>query len=224
MKRIGPRMAVMSIVALTGTAAASAQDDPWLSSEVAAPTMKPRLLERHGQKTAGDPRVQGRVASASGMPGWLRTGLSLAGVVGLIVVLALTSRKLHLVQRGRRPGLIEVISRTPLSPRQSLALVRVGPRTVLIGVTNDRISQLDVITDPELTARLAGAARQHRPDSHTVEFHERLEQEGRRYDEDDDQPVVPEYASTSPTRMLSLKRQLAGTLRRLGAVWGKRAV
>lgn len=215
-------MAVISIVALAATAAASAQDDPWLSPEVAAPTMKPRLLERHGQKTAGDARDEGSAVSASSMPDWLRTSLSLAGVVGLIVVLALTSRKLHLVQRGRRPGLIEVISRAPLSARQSLALVRVGPRTVLIGVSNDRISQLDVIVDPELTASLAGAARQYRPDSHTTEFRERLEQEARHYGQDD-QPVVPERVATDPTRLSSLKRQLAGTLRRLGAARRKRA-
>lgn len=103
------------------------------------------------------------VAPAAGGSTWVRTTASLAGVVALILFLAWSYRAVSggsrsLLGRGRRPGIIEVLSRTVLSPRQSLCLVRIGPRAVLIGVSGDSVRTLDVIDDPAIVAQLAGQA------------------------------------------------------------------
>ncbi len=161
--------------------------DPWSSPDVAAPHLEGRPLPR--RRDADRPAAtSAETAGSRGSP-WLRTTGSLAAVVGLILLLAWGYRlvagrgRLHL--GGRRTGLIEVVGRTTLSPRQSLCLVRLGPRLVLLGVTPDAVRALDVIQDADLTARLMGQAAQRRPDSQTAEFARCLERESKGYTSED---------------------------------------
>jgi flagellar biogenesis protein FliO len=220
-------MAMVTVALLAGVAGAFADDDPWFQSNVAGPAAEDRALQ--AEPAAEDRTLRRGVAKKtpeaaatpapggpSVSPGWLRTGLSLGGVVALIVVLAYLSRKIPLVYRGRRPGVIEVISRTQLSAKQSLCLVRVGPRMVLIGASGDRLSRLDVIEDPELTAQIAGLARQASPDSSTREFSARLDDEAVRYALGDGQGGETDAVESEPA-LLAIKERLVGTIRRLKA-------
>lgn len=197
--------------------------DPWSAPVAAAPGVDARPLARPRAALWGQ-AAGGRESSAGGS--WLRTTAALAGVVGLIVLLAWGYRAMHgegrLLRgalRGRHAGLIEVVSRTALAPRHALCLVRVGPRLVLLGVSPDAVRRLDVIDDAALAARLLGAAAQQRPDSHTAEFARCLEREARGYPPEADgadETVTPEAG-----RVLDVKEELAGTLARLRAAAGR---
>lgn len=175
-------------------------DDPWSMLDVKLSQKETgRVVSRSPEGKA--PAV---LAARSGAPtrSWARTIGALAGVVGLIVLLAwgyrtVASGGLSLANRSRRPGMIEVLSRTMLSPRQSLCLVRVGPRVVLVGQTQERLCALDVIEDAGLAASLSGQAQAGRPDSSSAEFRKALESEAGGYrDKDGERSEKP--ASKSP--------------------------
>ncbi len=190
-------------------------DDPWSSPDIAAPRMDNQPLARRDQGgtwNATRSSDGGRTSAA-----WFRTTLALGGVVGLILLLGWGYRRvagggsLGAVLRGRQPGLIEIISRTSISPRHSLCLVRVGPRMILLGCTQDAVRPLDVIQDADLVARLAGEAVRQRPDSHTAAFSQVLETEARSYhDEDDDEAVTPDDA-----RLGDVRDKVSQTIQRL---------
>lgn len=127
-----------------------------------------------GSLSAGEPLVRRDAAerqavAAPSRPAaggsWLRSLGSLVAVIGLIALLAWGYRAAGgglTALRPRRSGVIELVSRVSLSPRQSLCLVRVGPRMVLVGASGDRLTSLDVIEDAALVAQLAGDAERAR--------------------------------------------------------------
>jgi flagellar biogenesis protein FliO len=193
-------------------------NDPWSSPDLVAPRLDARPLRRGPEKqSASSPNSAARSANSA-----LRTAAALGGVVGLILLLAWGYRavaggsgRLPLSLRSKRPALIEVLSRTPLSPRQTLCLVRIGPRLVLLGVSADAVRPLDVIHDPDLTAQLVGQAAQHHADSSTAEFARCLEREARAYPATGD--GLDETAAPADEPLRDLKHKLAGTIARLRA-------
>jgi flagellar biogenesis protein FliO len=156
--------------------------DPWAAVE-------PRGDEQRVVRRAGVSDVQQSApAQRSWMSGgsWMRTVASLLGVLGLIVLLgwgyrAAIGAPLALA-RSRHPGLLDVISRVGIGPRQSLCLVRFGSRLVLVGVSAERLSALDVVSDPELAARLAGASGVTRDGPDARDFDAALREEAQRLD------------------------------------------
>jgi flagellar biogenesis protein FliO len=133
---------------------------------------------------------------------WLRTTASLAGVVALIVLLAWGYRlmtgaggRLPRGLRARQPGLIELLGRTNLTPRQSLYLVRVGPELVLIGATNETLRALSIIRDADWAARLAGQHAAGQANSHLAEFRHCLAAEVDTYGERDGDAARPPQAA-----------------------------
>ena len=154
---------------------------------------------------------------------WLRTTGSLAAVVALIILLGWGYRVVAggrgpFSRRVKRPELIEIISRTALSPKHSLHLVRVGPRVVLVGMSNDSLVALDVVDDADAAARLAGQAAEQQADSHTREFSHCLEREAAGYDGRDE--GLSETTTAEETRLFDVKQRLAGTIRRVRAAVG----
>lgn len=196
----------------------AAGEDPWSSPDIVAPRMDARPLAR-GRATGN----LNATNSASGRTqnSWVRTTVALGGVVALIILLGWGYRvvagqggRLNLVLRGKHAGLIEVVARAVLSPRQSLCLVRIGPRLVLLGLTPDAVRTLDVIQDADLTAQLMGQVAQRETGSSTVEFTRCLEREAQTYD-------APAAAAREPMsdalRLVGVKQRLAETIRRLRA-------
>jgi len=189
-------------------------DDPWSSPEVAAPRFEDQPLRRPNAARGDGPRREtGRAGSA-----WLRTSASLAGVVGLIVLLAWGYRAVSSAGgvaaslRARQPGLIELISRASLAPRQSLYLVRVGPQFVLIGATPGALRTLSVIDDPDWAARLAGQHAARKQDSHVAEFQRCLAAQADAYGDDVDEASAAD-ARAVPA-LSALGQRLARTVRR----------
>ncbi|HUU83358.1 MAG TPA: flagellar biosynthetic protein FliO [Phycisphaerae bacterium] len=86
---------------------------------------------------------------------WYRNGLlSLALVLAIIGGAAYLVRRLVPSMRMLNGGAIEILGRNHLTPKQSLALVHVGQRVVLVGVSPERINTLCEITSPEEVAEL----------------------------------------------------------------------
>ena len=202
-----------------------AADDPWPSPDIAAPPVDPRPLPRAASPrraaATAQPDTVGPISNPSA--GWVRTTLALGGVVGLILLLAwgyrrmATGTSLGRALRPRGTPLIEVVSRAALGPRQSVCLVRVGPRLVLLGCTPDAVRALDVIHDADLAARLLGQATAQRPDSHTAEFARCLEREAGTYpratDDRGDEQLTPDEP-----RLDAVRQKLSDTLQRLRTV------
>ncbi|MFQ5807416.1 MAG: FliO/MopB family protein [Phycisphaerae bacterium] len=190
-------------------------DDPWAAVEPEFANHESRAVRRRALERASPPLA---AKSDKGERRWLRTFGALAGVVGLIVFLAwgyraMTGGNLPLLGKARRPGLIEVVSKTPLSPRQSLCLVRIGPRLVLIGQSQETLRALDVIDNPDLAASLVGEAAQTRPDSSQAEFTACLEREARRYHQREDgvnETILPEAR-----RIADVRQGVTNTIRRI---------
>jgi len=86
---------------------------------------------------------------------WYRSGMvSLVVVLAAVGGVALLFRRFVPSVRAMSGGTIEVLGRNHLSPKQSLTLVRVGRRVLLIGVTGERLSRLCEIDDPDEVAEL----------------------------------------------------------------------
>jgi len=87
---------------------------------------------------------------------WFRSAIgSLTIVVGLMIGLYYLARRFLPAARSVDSQALQVVARATVSPKQSLALVHVGRRYVLVGVGSERIDVLTEVTDPEEVADLA---------------------------------------------------------------------
>lgn len=194
-------------------------DEAWNSPDIAAPRFAGRPIKRPAGKAVVPPATRaGRSADRT----WLRPTLALGGVVVLIVFLAwgyrgVTAGRLPFVKRTRNPALIQVVGRAVLSPRQSVCLIRTGPRLVLVGLSNGSMTALDVIDDADLTARLCGEAAAGQPDSHSAQFQRCLEVEAGEYGRGDApaETAVAEADVDADAKIIQLKQKLAGTIERI---------
>ena len=109
---------------------------------------------------------------------WYRNGLlSLVIVLAVIGGVAYLVRRLVPSVRACNGGAIEILGRQHLSPKQSLALVRVGQRMVLVGITAERLTTLCEVDRPEEVAELLVQSANGRPltgRARTAQFDELL--------------------------------------------------
>jgi flagellar biogenesis protein FliO len=92
--------------------------------------------------------------------GFARVMGALALVLGLIFFLRwVLGRSLHPAGLAGASGAVQVLSRSPLSPRQHLLLLRVGRRLIVAADCNGQLSSLSEITDPDEVAALVGQVR-----------------------------------------------------------------
>jgi flagellar protein FliO/FliZ len=107
---------------------------------------------------------------------------------------------------------LHVIARHPLSNKQSLVVVRLGQRVVLLGITPDRIATLADIDDPDEAALLVADLQRAHPDSFTSVF--------RRFTTDES-PVGPRSAepaaagATAVGRVVQAGDSVFGLLQRV---------
>lgn len=124
------------------------------------------VIRRGPERSAGAATGNRAPGAASAPVSGLRMWLPLAFVLVVIVALAWAARRMF-PRMGRSGGgdAITVLSRCTLSPKQSLCLVRLGQRVVLLGLTPDRINTLAEISDPDEAALLTAAASSGRAHS-----------------------------------------------------------
>jgi flagellar biogenesis protein FliO len=84
-------------------------------------------------------------------------------VIGLILVLRWCGRIFFPGVTGRPANrAIEVISRSPVSPKQQVLLIRVGRRLLVVADTGSRMNALCEINDPDEIASLVGQLREEK--------------------------------------------------------------
>ena len=92
-------------------------------------------------------------------------------VLGLIFVLRYVLRRS--IHAGALPGAtnaVQVLTRSPLSPRQQLLLVRVGRRLLVVSDCNGQLNSLSEITDADEVAALVGQLRDEKLTSASRSF------------------------------------------------------
>ena len=79
---------------------------------------------------------------------WYRNGFVALGAVLLLIAIVAWGLKRFGPKAQLGGSAIRILSRSHLSPKQSLALIRVSDRVMLVGITPDRISHLTTFDDP----------------------------------------------------------------------------
>jgi flagellar biosynthetic protein FliO len=119
----------------------------------------------------------------SGRQPWYRSGFfALGAVLALIFAVVIVVRRYVPSVRAMSGGALKVISRVHLSPKQSVALVQVGPRLILIGVTPDRLTPLGEISDPQEVSDLRTRAGVGADSGLRTRFEEALASEAVQYE------------------------------------------
>jgi flagellar biosynthetic protein FliO len=139
-----------------------------------------------GSANGDDTRVIGRQNAAKSF--W-----QIGDFMPLAIVLALVLGAAWAVKRylpARRlvmgSGVLEVVARLPLSPKQSLVLVKMGQRMVLVGVTPERVNSVCLVDDPEQVAELTGRIASQARDSSAHEFGQSLDEQADTFDSGED--------------------------------------
>jgi flagellar biogenesis protein FliO len=145
--------------------AVAAAAAPTTQAAVPLPPAKPSLLDaesikRHAGTPAGaSTRPAGTQPSvASPQPfEFQRVVLALGAVIALIFVLRWVAKRVFVMPGAARASrAVQVLSRSPLAPRQQVLLLQVGRRVVVVADSGGTMSTLCQIEDPdEVTSLLA---------------------------------------------------------------------
>jgi flagellar biogenesis protein FliO len=123
------------------------------------------LAKRPPQQKSGPTALVNTDSSA------LRVVGALGVVLGCIFVVRWAGKKfLGLQTTGGGGGVVQILSRTPVSPRQQLMLIQVGRRIVLVANCGVQMNALCEINDADEVASLAGQLQERRRTSATSAF------------------------------------------------------
>jgi flagellar biosynthetic protein FliO len=195
----------------TETTTATATDPPAGSTDGQSRVLPPR----------GGGKAAQRSASATTPPDvptrpWYRSGpAALAVVLAAIVGVAWLARRYVPSVKKMADGPLKVVGRAYLSPKQSVALVQVGRRHVLVGVTSDRLTNLGHIADADESFHLKVEAARPDPVSTGNRFEELLATEAAEYAEFESGPPPPSDNPSQLRETMGELRSLMGRLRTL---------
>ena len=182
--RIARSGLILACLAIVASAQAGVPDDGTTSerrARSASGVNQPITLPpRQAPRSFDDTVVGGREAVRT--PWYSSLPVALLVVLASIVGCAYAAKR-HL-RLGRSDGglpALQVVARSYLSPKQSICLVRAGPRLIMVGVTADRITHLTDIDDPDAAAQLIGRAEASKEDSRTGAFQRLVVDEGTVY-------------------------------------------
>ncbi|MFW6155204.1 MAG: FliO/MopB family protein [Planctomycetota bacterium] len=144
---------------------AEASPAPVLDTPTTRPVRSP-AASRPVRPPSKASQVAGGATMTAGGGGWWQT----LGALALVVVLIFLAR--HILARfaggrtgGKATGVVEVLSRTAVGSRQSVMLLRVGPRVLVVGAGGETMNTLTEIDDPEQVSQLLGAVERARAGS-----------------------------------------------------------
>lgn len=102
---------------------------------------------------------------------------SLAIVLGLFLAFVWCSKRFAPAGSAQLPKeAVELLGRAPLAGRQSMQLIRVGNRLLLVAMSPGGAETLTEITDPVEVEHLTGLCRRGKADSATASFSRELAQ------------------------------------------------
>jgi flagellar biosynthetic protein FliO len=155
-------------------------------------------------------------------PSFWRPFLSLLAVLALIVLCAWLFRRFFPgSQHGRTNSAIEIIARSAISPKQSVCLVRLGRRLLLVGLSPNHMANLSVVNDPEEIALIMGEMEKQMPNSISKTFDKLFHREARQYDDplgrteqslQDGDTEVLEYEQDEPRQWRHTRHELSSLL------------
>lgn len=153
----GLGLSVLALILVLGapTSAQTAIDKQVIRRTTPTPTNATRpTTQKAGVKPAN-------TAPASSGFDAARVVLALGAVVGLIFLLRWVAKRFFGVTSvGRSSRAIQVLSRSPLSPRQHLVVLRVGQRLLIVADGGGQMNTLTEITDPDEVAALIGQVQE----------------------------------------------------------------
>ncbi len=161
-------------------------------------------IQRSALKATGSP------AAAS----WHRSGLiPLLTVLTAIAVAVWLAKRLLKGGHTPRGDVLQVMARTHLSPKQSIALVQMGGRLVFVGITPGHITGLRVVADHDEAAWLRGRLRAGATRAEQAEFDRLLNTEGVSLSEALESQAEAQIEPVQ--RMMETRRNLRGLLDQL---------
>ena len=151
-------------------------------------TEKPKLVNPEEDREIGSGPVPASDGTADRAkpwnPGWFGLLWPLVVVLAGIILLFWAARRfLPGMRRMAGNRAVEVLGRTYLSPRQSVTVVKLGRRILVIGQTADQLSPLASISDPEEVSELAGLCESSGRHSATTTFRKIFQRMDREYEE-----------------------------------------
>lgn len=166
-------------------------------------------------------RRSGRTQEAGAAPlPWYRSGLASLGLVlGMIIVVALVIKRVAKTTHSGSGDVLQVLTRTHLSPKQSIAVVQMGGRLVFVGITPEQISMLRIVEDREEAALLRGQLRIGAAPFGGAAFDKHLSREAKELADGLD--IGMELGSSAPNSRSGVKQDLTGLLDRLRDFQGR---
>ncbi len=194
--------------------------------KVALEPTDPVVPEQRGglqtRRTGRNVRPSKRQVSAMSLSGdkplpWYQTGLgALVVVLGLIGGSAWALKRWVLTSKGGSSNVLQVVSRASLSPKHSVALVRLGRRFVMVGIAGEQVSMLCEVNDPDEVAELAIRTGES-VDRKADDFEQLLLEETADYPSGEE--TLPKRST--PVRLREGRQPLSELLRRLKSVQSK---
>ncbi|MBB6430751.1 FliO/MopB family protein [Algisphaera agarilytica] len=115
--------------------------------------------------------------------GW---ALSTLAALGVVIAMIFGARWLYTKMGGAvvaRPSpVVEVLSRTPVAPKNHVLLLRVGQRVLVVGDSSSGLNTLADVTDPEEVASLLQAVSTHSDRSVSKNFNSLVSRFNTEYD------------------------------------------
>lgn len=114
-----------------------------------------------------------------------RVGGALLAVIALIFLLRWFGKIFFPAATGKAQSrVVEVVSRSPLAPKQQVMLLRVGKRLLVVGDSAGQLSTLCEISDPDEVASMVGQLREEKSTS-AVAFGSLFGRFSRKFDSDE---------------------------------------
>ena len=186
----------------------------------AEPTTHPSFMETEIElppRKAATTQATGGAAFLGGTNGDTldikRLLVALGIVLGAIFVSQKVWKKLGMPGvGGRASGVLQVVSRLNVSPKQQILLIRVGRRLVMVGNSGTQMNTLSEIIDPEEAALLLGQTASESQGSITSSFNAVLGGEEKRFE--DELPPNPADADVpaDDSELATTREEISGLM------------
>ena len=141
-------------------------------AQVTGHPLKTRLPSRSKMPTPGGRPMKARRGNST-----MTVVSSLAVVVGIFLLVAWVTRRAAPQSAQALPAdVVQVLGRAPLAVRNTMHLVRIGNKLLLVSLTAQGASTLTEITDPQQVESLSAQCERSRPGSISATFRNVLHQ------------------------------------------------